>query len=86
MTKAAEIPFNPSLSESTAEVVDSAQCVLVANGLIDCDDEGESRGKLNSFAQLLVTPVEAVQFLSQIASAGPLQSILQQFGLIGLVP
>lgn len=38
------------------------------------------------FAQLLVTPVETAQFLSQITSPCSLQSILQEFGLIWLVP
>lgn len=74
------------LSESSVEVVDPAKSVLVVDGFVDCDEEGEGRGKLHSFAQLLVTPVETVQSLSQVTSTCSLQSILEQLGLIGLVP
>lgn len=77
---------DPALSVSTAKVVDPAQSVLVVDGLVDCDDEGEGGGQLNPSAQLLVAPVEAAQPLSQVPSACLLQSVLQQLGLIGLIP
>lgn len=78
--------FISALSVSTVEVIDSEQCVLVVDGLVDCDEKGEGGGQLNPTAQLLVAPVEAAQPLSQVPSACSLQSILQQLGLIGLVP
>ncbi len=78
--------FYPALSVSTVEVVDPAQCILVVDGLVNGDEEGEGRWQLNPLTQLLVAPVEATQPLSQIPSACSLQSILQHLGLIGLVP
>lgn len=74
------------LSVSTVEVIDSEQCVLVVDGLVDGNEEGEGGGQLDPAAQLLVAPVEAAQSLCQVPPACPLQSILQQLGLIGLVP
>lgn len=53
---------------------------------MDGNDERERRGKLHLLAQLLVTPVETPQLLSQIPSACLLQAILQQLGLVRLVP
>lgn len=74
------------LSMSTVEFIDFEQCVLVLNGLVDSDEEGEGGGQLHPTAQLLVAPVEAAQPLCQVPSACSLQCILQQLGLIGLVP
>lgn len=74
------------LSVSTIEIIDSKQCILVVDGLMHCDEKGEGRGQLNPAAQLLVAPVEASQLLSQVPSACSFQSILQQLGLIVLVP
>lgn len=71
-------------SESAVEVIDPAQAVV--DGLVDRDEEGEGRGQLHPLAQLLVAPVEAAQPLGQVPSARPLQPVLQQLGLIGLVP
>lgn len=42
------------------QLIDLLQCNLVAHGLVDSYQEGESRRQLNLLAQLLVTPVEAV--------------------------
>lgn len=50
---------------------------MVVDGLVDSDEEGESRGKLHPTAQLLMAPVEAAQLLCQVPPAGTLQSILQ---------
>lgn len=71
---------------STVEIVDPAQPIFVVNGLVDCDEKGEGRRQLHPAAQLLVAPMEAAQPFSQIPSASSLQSILQQLGLIELVP
>lgn len=71
---------------SPVEVIDSVQPIFVVEGLVDCDEEGERRGKLNPVTQLLVAPVEAAQSLSQVLSSSSLQSILEQFSFIGFVP
>lgn len=68
------------------KVINLQQCVLVAHSLVDRDEKGERGGQLNPSAQLLVTPVEAPQPLSQVQSACTLQCILQQLGLVGLIP
>lgn len=69
-----------------AEVVDAFQRLLVADGLVDGDDEGERRRKLHPLTQSLVTPVEAAQTLGQVPPPGPLQPVLQDPGLVGPVP
>lgn len=68
------------------QFIDLLQCILVAHGLVDSYQEGERWGQLNPLAQLLVTPVEAVELLSQVQPARTLQRALQQLGLVGLVP
>lgn len=68
------------------QVIDLLECILVAHGLVHSYQEGEGRGQLNPLAQLLVTPVEAVQLLRQVQSASALHCALQQLGLVGLVP
>lgn len=68
------------------ELIDPAQCVLVGDCLVDCDEEWEGRGQLDPPAQFLMPPVQAAQLLSQVPSAGSLQAVLQHLGLIGLVP
>lgn len=68
------------------EVIDLLECILVVHGLVDSYQEGESRGQFNLLAELLVTPVEAAQPLRQIQSASTLHCVLQQLGLVGLVP
>lgn len=78
--------FYLALILSPVEVIDSEQPIFVVEGLVDCDEEGERRGQLNPATQLLVAPVEAAQSLSQVLSSGSLQSILEQFSFIGLVP
>lgn len=70
----------------SVEVIDPAQPIFVVDGLVDCNEEGEGRRKLHPAAQLLVAPMEAAEPLSQVPPACTLKSILQQLGLVGLVP
>ena len=78
--------FSHASGESAAEVIDPAEAVTVLDGPVDSDEEGEGRGQLHPAAQFLVAPVEATQPLSQVAAPGTLQTVLQQLGLVGLVP
>lgn len=66
--------------------INPAQGVLVVYGLVDSNDEGEGRGQLDSAAELLVTPVQAAQSLSQITTARTLKTILQKLGFVRFVP
>lgn len=78
--------FSHASGESAAEVIDPAEAVTVLDGPVDSDEEGEGGWQLHPAAQFLVAPVEAAQPLSQVAAPGTLQTILQQLGLVGLVP
>lgn len=66
--------------------INPAQGILVVYGLVDGNDEGEGRGQFDSAAELLVTPMQAAQSLSQITTARPLKTVLQKLGFVRFVP
>lgn len=76
----------PILAVAAIKLVDSSQGLLVIYSLVDSYEEGEGRGQLDSVAEFLVAPVKTAQPFSQVSAASTLQSILQHFSLIRLIP
>lgn len=68
------------------KLIDSSQGLFVIYSLVDSYEKGEGRGQLDSAAEFLVAPVKAMQLLSQVSTASTLQSILQHFSLVRLIP
>lgn len=74
------------LGVTAIKLIDSPQGLLVIYSLVDSYEKGEGRRQFDSPAEFLVAPVKTSQPLSQVSTASTLQSILQHFSLIRLIP
>lgn len=74
------------LVETAIKLIYSSQGLLVIYCLVDGYEKGEGRGQLDSAAEFLVAPMKTAQPLSQVSTTSMLQSILQHFSLIRLIP
>lgn len=68
------------------KLIDSSKGLLVIYSLVNSYEKGEGRGQLDPAAEFLVAPVKTAQPLSQVSTSSTLQSILQHFSLIRLIP
>lgn len=74
------------LVETAIKLINSTQGLFVIYSLVDSYEKGECRRQLDPAAEFLVAPVKTAQPLSQVSTASTLQSILQHFSLIRLIP